>query len=73
MIYGCCSNQNNLLRYCVETTQSCYANFEEELSRRGLCKEAIVPNINWFMSVPVMVDGSARVANADLKPGSHRV
>ncbi len=70
-IYGCCSNPNNLLRYGIETIESCYSNFERELRRHGLGIDAIVPNINWFMSVPVMVDGSAGVANAALKPGSH--
>ena len=69
-IYGCCSNPNNLLRYGVQTTESCYTNFEAELARRGMGREAIVPNVNWFMSVPVLKDGSAGVATAVLKPGS---
>ena len=30
----------------------------------------MVPNVNWFMSVPVLENGSAGVANAELKPGS---
>lgn len=34
-------------------------------------KEAIVPNINWFMSVPVLEDGSAGVDNVTLKPKSY--
>ena len=33
--------------------------------------EAIVPNINWFMSVPVLDDGSAGVSDVMLKPGSY--
>ncbi|MEM9371939.1 MAG: DUF1989 domain-containing protein [Pseudomonadota bacterium] len=70
-IYGCCSNPNNKLRYGIETTASCYSNFEKELARRGLGREAIVPNVNWFMSVPVVGDGGAGVAEAELKPGSH--
>ena len=69
-IYGCCSNPNNMLRYGVQTTESCYTNFEAELARRGMGREAIVPNVNWFMSVPVLEDGSAGVATAVLKPGS---
>ena len=69
-IYGCCSNPNNLLRYGVETTESCYTNFEGELARLGMGREAIVPNVNWFMSVPVLEDGSAGVATAALQPGS---
>ena len=70
-VYGCCSNPNNLLRYGVETTESCYSNFESALAARGLGKDAIVANVNWFMSVPILDDGSAGVANAELKPNSH--
>ncbi|MDH3968691.1 MAG: DUF1989 domain-containing protein [Rhodospirillales bacterium] len=70
-IYGCCSNPNNRLRYGVETTESCYSNFRKALAEHGLGEAAIVPNINWFMSVPVREDGSAGVAKAELKPMSH--
>ncbi|MEM9240233.1 MAG: DUF1989 domain-containing protein [Pseudomonadota bacterium] len=70
-IYGCCSNPNNHLRYGVATTESCYTNFEAELARHGMGREAIVPNVNWFMSVPVLEDGGAGVAEAALAPGSH--
>ena len=70
-VYGCCSNANNFLRYGVRTTESCYTNFEKIVAEFGLDAAAIVPNINWFMSVPVMADGSAGVAEAALKPGSH--
>ncbi len=70
-IYGCCSNPNNLLRYGVVTTDSCYSNFEKELDRHGLGQDSIVPNVNWFMSVPLLPDGAAGVAKAELKPGSY--
>ncbi len=70
-IYGCCSNPNNMLRYGVETSESCYSNFEIALEKHGLGREAIVPNVNWFMSVPVLEDGSAGVAHAELKPNSY--
>lgn len=70
-IYGCCSNPNNFLRYGVETTEPCYSNFETELAKHGLGRDAIVPNINWFMSVPILEDGSLGVADAALKPGSY--
>ena len=69
-IYGCCSNPNNRLRYSVETTESCYTNFTRELQTHGMDITAIVPNVNWFMSVPVLKDGSAGVAEAAIKPGS---
>lgn len=70
-IYGCCSIPNNRLRYGVETTESCYSNFVAALGKHGLGAEAIVPNVNWFMSVPVLEDGSAGVANAVLNPMSY--
>ena len=70
-IYGCCSNPNNKLRYGAETTESCYTNFTKELKKHGMDVTSIVPNVNWFMSVPVMADGSAGIAEAALKPGSY--
>ena len=70
-IYGCCSNPNNKLRYGVATTESCYTNFTRELQRHGMDAASIVPNVNWFMSVPVLDDGSAGVTEAALKPGSY--
>ena len=70
-IYGCCSNPNNMLRYGVVTNESCYNNFTHELAQHDMGIEAIVPNINWFMSVPVLDDGSAGVSNVELKPGSY--
>jgi urea carboxylase-associated protein 1 len=69
-IYGCCSNANNKLRYDVETAESCYTNFTRELQKHRMDVTSIVPNVNWFMSVPVLTDGSAGVAEAALKPGS---
>ena len=70
-VYGCCSNPNNMLRYGVETTESCYTNFEAELAKLGMGKNAIVPNVNWFMSVQVLEDGSAGVDNVVLQPNSY--
>ncbi|HEY3847867.1 MAG TPA: DUF1989 domain-containing protein [Acetobacteraceae bacterium] len=70
-IYGCCSNPNNLLRYGVHTTESCYSNFETILAMFGQGRAAIVSNVNFFMSVPVEPDGRAGVATAELHPGSY--
>ena len=47
-VYGCCSNPNNMLRYGVVTTESCYSNFLSELSKHGLDRSAIVGNVNFF-------------------------
>jgi len=70
-IYGCCSKANNFLRYGVRDTPSCYANFREILARFGLDERSIVGNVNFFMSVPVLADGSAGVASDASPPGSH--
>jgi uncharacterized protein len=70
-IYGCCSEANNFLRYGVRGTPSCYANFREILARFGLDERSIVGNVNFFMSVPVLPDGGAGVADGVSPPGSH--
>ena len=70
-IYGCCSEANNFLRYRVHGSPNCYANFREVLARFGLDERAIVANVNFFMSVPVLPDGSAGIADGASAPGSH--
>lgn len=70
-IYGCCSEANNRLRYGVAGTHSCYANFASELARHGLGRASIVPNINFFMHVPIEGDGSLGIAEDVSPPGSH--
>ena len=70
-IYGCCSHSNNKLRCGAKTTESCYTNHTRDLKKRGMDVTSIVPNVKWFMSVPLMVDGSADVAETAVKPGSY--
>ena len=70
-IYGCCSEANNFLRYSVRDTPNCYANFREILGRFNLDERSIVGNVNFFMSVPVLPDGGAGVADGLSLPGSH--
>jgi len=70
-VYGCCSNPNNFIRYGVHTTESCYSNFLKELGTHGLDRTAIVGNVNFFMQVPILPDGSAGVADGVSPPGGH--
>jgi uncharacterized protein len=70
-IYGCCGEANNLLRYGVRGTPSCYTNFREVLAGFGLDERSIVGNVNFLMSVPVLPDGSAGIANGISQPGSY--
>ena len=54
----------------MRETPSCYANFREILPQFGLDELSIVGNVNFFMSVPVLPDGSAGVADGVSPPGS---
>jgi urea carboxylase-associated protein 1 len=69
-LYGCCSEANNFLRYGVRHTANCYDNFLRGLASRGLDRLSIVSNINFFMQVPVGLDGTAGVAAEVSPPGS---
>jgi uncharacterized protein YcgI (DUF1989 family) len=60
-----------MLRYGVVTRESCYDTFTHELGEHGMGIEAIVPNINWLVSVPVLNDDSTVVSDVELKPGSY--
>ena len=68
---GACSRESNTLRYGHHTwTQhACAENFVRELSRHGLGKPDHVPNINWYMNVPVDPDGALGIVDGISSPG----
>jgi len=68
-IGGCCSAPSNKLLYGVENCPGCRENFLAGLGAHGLGRKDIVPNINWFMRVPVMTDGGAAIAQGISPPG----
>src|SRR5262249_18148266 len=70
-IGGCCSAGGNQFRYGVTDTASCRQNFLRALQEFGLGKKDIVANLNWFMNVPVSVDGSMAIADGVSKPGDY--
>ena len=70
-IFGCCSFELDDVRYGARNPRACQQNFESELARHGLGATAVVPNINFFMRVPVSADGSARIEDGWSKPGDH--
>ncbi|MEZ5774249.1 MAG: DUF1989 domain-containing protein [Hyphomicrobiaceae bacterium] len=69
-IGGCCSKWSNRMLYGVANT-GCRENFLEALAAHGLGWRDIVPNINWFMSVPVGAAGEAAIALGASKAGDH--
>lgn len=56
-IAGCCSSWSNQMLYGVSGIPGCRENFLAALSEYGLGWRDIVPNINFFCSVPVYEDG----------------
>jgi urea carboxylase-associated protein 1 len=70
-IFGCCSFEIDEVRYGRTNTESCQRNFERELANHDVGPEHIVPNVNFFMHVPVGPDGGAGIAEALSKPGDY--
>lgn len=69
-IGGCCSQWSNRMLYGVPNP-GCRENFLAALEPFGLGWKDIVPNINWFMAVPVQPSGEAAIALGASKPGDH--
>jgi uncharacterized protein len=69
-IGGCCSAASNAMMYGVENSPGCRENFLEALAGRGMGRRDIVPNVNFFMRVPVDIGGHAAIARGDSIPGS---
>lgn len=70
---GCCSCESNAVRFGEETRyqHACRENFVLELGRHAMSKLDIVPNVNFFMNVPLDADGNFAVADGLSPPGSH--
>jgi len=67
---GCCSCESNAVRFGEATRyqHACRENFILELAKHGLGKRDIVPNLNFFMNVPI--DPSGNFTVVDGLPGS---
>ena len=70
-IGGACSCESNTLRYGHHTKSqhACVENFLEANLTQGRGKRDIVPNINFFMNVPVEEDGSLGIVDGISAPG----
>jgi urea carboxylase-associated protein 1 len=68
---GACSKESNTLRYGHHTAHqhACVENFLSEGARWGLGKRDLVPNINWYMNVPVEPDGTLGIVDGISAPG----
>lgn len=70
-IGGCCSAPSNKMLYGVDDCPGCRENFLSALETRGLGWRDVVPNVNFFMNVPVGSSGSAAIATGTSKPNDY--
>lgn len=70
-IFGCCSFEIDEVRYGKTNSHACQTNFEKELAKHGVGHEHVVPNVNFFMYVPVGADGQAEIVDALSRPGDY--
>jgi urea carboxylase-associated protein 1 len=70
---GACSAESNICRFGLHTRymHNCRDNFLVGLNRHGLGKRDLVPNINFFMHVPVTAEGRLDIVDGISRPGDH--
>jgi uncharacterized protein len=68
---GACSCESNTVRFGHDTKylHACRENFLIEAAKHGLSKRDIVPNLNFFMNVPIDPTGNFTVVDGVSKPG----
>lgn len=72
-LVGCCSAEANVVRFGEQAAHlhSCRDNFLIELAKHGMSKRDIVPNLNFFMPVPVEHDGRLAIVAGVQEPGHY--
>ena len=70
---GACSCESNTVRFGHDTRyqHACRENFALIMARYGLRKRDIVPNINFFMNVPIKPSGELAIVDGVSAPGDH--
>jgi len=70
---GCCACESNAVRFGEATRyqHACRENFLLEIGRYGMSKRDIVPNVNFFMNVPIDEAGDFAVLDGISPPGSY--
>jgi uncharacterized protein len=70
---GACSCESNTVRFGHHTKylHACRDNFILEVSKHGMSKRDIVPNINFFMNVPIKPNGEMTIVDGMSKPGDY--
>jgi hypothetical protein len=70
---GACSCEANTVRFGQHTRymHACRENFLIEVGKHGMTKRDIVPNINFFMNVPIEPDGKLAIVDGVSNPGDY--
>ena len=70
---GACSCEANTVRFghATKYLHACRENFALEVARYGLGKRDIVPNINFFMNVPIEPSGELAIVDGVSSPGDY--
>jgi len=70
---GACSCESNTVRFGHDTKylHACRDNFILEVTKYGMSKRDIVPNINFFMNVPISPDGKMTIIDGVSAPGDY--
>ncbi|APO79301.1 urea carboxylase-associated protein (plasmid) [Rhizobium etli 8C-3] len=70
---GACSCESNTVRFGHQTRylHACRDNFVLEVSKHGMSKRDIVPNINFFMNVPIEPSGEMTIVDGISGPGDY--
>lgn len=70
---GACSCESNTVRFGHDTRylHACRDNFLLEVTKHGMSKRDIVPNINFFMNVPIEPSGQMTIVDGLSAPGDH--
>lgn len=70
---GACSCESNTVRFGhgVKYLHACRDNFVIEVSKHGMSKRDVVPNINLFMNVPIEPTGEMTIVDGISAPGDY--
>lgn len=72
---GACASESNTVRYALQKKfmHSCRDNYLLAMAQvdAGLCKRDLVPNVNFFMNVPVTEQGGLKFEDGVSAPGKY--
>jgi urea carboxylase-associated protein 1 len=68
LLFGCCSREINQARYGQPGKNSCRDNFLRELAKLGLDSRSLVPNVNFFMKIPINSHGNFEILEGPSQP-----